>query len=52
MLKNIALAGIFAVTSFVSFGPATVNAKPVENTVSASTISPIMKGVCPSGFCR
>lgn len=44
MLKKIALAGIFAVTSFVSFGPSTVNATPVGNSVKQEVSAPVMKG--------
>jgi len=51
MLKKIALAGIFAVASIVSFKPATVNAaKPNIPSMDA----PVLKGLSPcagSGRC-
>ena len=50
MLKKIALASIFAVTSIVSFAPAPVNAKPVKS-VAFDVGSPVVKGLCPSGNC-
>jgi hypothetical protein len=45
MIKNIALAGIFAVVSIVSFKPATVNAAPSVASVGA----PVLKGWTPCG---
>ena len=45
MLKKIALAGIFAVASIVSFKPATVNAK-TSNPGRASIATPVMQGFC------
>lgn len=46
MLKKIALAGIFAVTSLVSFVPSTVNAQQPRKSVGSSVKSPEMKGFC------
>lgn len=53
MLKKIALAGIFAVASIVSFKPATVNAKqkPTAAVTASSVGAPIMSGMCPSAHC-
>jgi hypothetical protein len=44
MLKKIALAGIFAVASIISFKPATVNAKPTTPTTTVG--APVMHGLC------
>lgn len=47
MLKKIALVGIFAVTSVVSFGSA-VNAETSRpDKVSQSIVNTSMKGYCP-----
>jgi hypothetical protein len=54
MLKKIALAGIFAVVSVVSFKVSSVNAaKPTNSVPSAqpSVGAPVMKGICPSVHC-
>jgi hypothetical protein len=57
MLKKIALVGIFAVMSVVSFGTSTSNAnatavRTATKPVNASSIAgPTMKGMCPSWYC-
>jgi hypothetical protein len=46
MLKKIALASIFAVTSIVSFAPAPLNAKPIAPKVAPTVGAPVMQGLC------
>ena len=50
MLKKIALAGIFALVSVVSFNVRTVEAAKPSNSVG-SVGAPVMKGMCTSGKC-
>ena len=51
MLKKIALAGIFAVVSIVSFSSSAVNAAKPSNHNVPSVGAPVMKGLCPSMHC-
>jgi hypothetical protein len=46
MLKKIALVGIFAVVSAVSFTSSTVSAAKPSNHVVPSVGAPVMKGLC------
>jgi len=47
MLKKIALVGIFAVTSIVSFKPSNANAESASRPNPVSSITGIARGWCP-----
>ena len=50
MLKKIALAGIFAVVSVVSFNVSSVSAAKPSNGVGSSVGAPVAKSLCPAGL--
>jgi hypothetical protein len=52
MLKKIALAGIFAVVSIISFGSSTVVAARAAEMATPFVGTPIMKGISPCGALR
>ncbi len=51
MLKKIALAGIFAAVSMVSFHSTAVNAAKASNQNVPSVGAPVMKSFCPFTRC-